>query len=461
MRAKFLLVCLMTTAALATEKPADFTYGIAIQADGKDALYQLGLPASVYRGIASRDLADVRVFNAAGEVVPYAFRVRAATDVKKSAPISLKIFPIHGDESKGLSGLSLNVQRTTAGTVIKLDEGGEERSQKLLGYLADASMLGQALHSIELDVKADADYAAKVTIEASDDLAAWTTLVAGAPLVSLAHGGERLLQRRIEFPARKAKYFRISWTGLPQGAQLAGAVAEYGDTRIDTARQWEMVAGHSVADKAGEYSFDTQGHFPTDRLHLDLPEANTVVQFQLFTRNRVQDPWRAVTRGLAYRLRRDGAEIVSPSLAIGADTARYWLLRVDQRGGGLGAGEPRLSLGWLPHDLVFAARGEGPFTLAFGNRDAKTSAYAIESLVPGYHSDADIDASVATIQVAPKAVNAIQPDKPTLLGGESVLDERIDPKKWILWGCLAAGVLFLGWMAWRLLKQMDAPSDSA
>lgn len=460
MRAKFLLVCLLATAALAAEKPADFTYGLVIQADGKDALYQLELPASVYRGVASHSLADVRVFNAAGEMVPYALRAWATTDVRKSAATSLKIFPIYSDESKDLSDLSLNVQRTAAGTVIKLDERGGKTSKKLLAYLADASLLGQALRSIELDVKADADYAAKATIEASDDLTAWTTLVAGAPLVSLAHGGEKLIQRRIEFPAHKAKYFRISWTGLPQGAQFAGAVAEYGDTRFDAVRQWETVTGHAAADKAGEYVFDTQGYFPTDRLHLDLPEANTVVQFQLLTRNRVQDPWRAVTRGLAYRLRRDDAEIVSPPLGIGTDADRYWLLRVDQRGGGIGSGAPRLKLGWLPHDLVFAARGHGPFTLAFGNRDAKASAYTIESLVPGYHSDADISAKMATITVTPKAINTTQPDKPTLLGGANELDERFDPKKWILWGCLVAGVLFLAWMAWRLLKQMDASASS-
>ncbi len=461
MRAKFLLVCLLTTAVLAAEKPADFAYGLAIHADGKDALYQLELPASVYRGSAGRDLADVRMFNAAGEVVPFAIKTRVASNVKKSALVALKIFPIHGDERKGLGELALNVQRTAAGTVIKLEEKEGAVAQKLLGYLVDANILDQALQSIELNVTADDDYVATAMIEASDDLRAWTTLAAGAPLVSLAHGEDRLLQRRIGFSAHKAKYFRISWTGLPQGAQLAGAVAEYGDIKIDTARQWEMVAGHVVADKVGEYAFDVQAHFPADRFQLDLPEANSVTQFQLFTRNRVQDPWRAVTQGLAYRLRRDDTEMLSPPLMIVANTDRYWLLRVDQRGGGLGTGVPRLRLGWLPQDLVFAARGAGPFTLAFGNRTAQASAYAIESLVPGYHGDADISAKVATIMVTPKTINTIQSEKPILLGGERGLDERFDAKKWILWACLVAGVLFLGWMAWRLLKQMDAPSDAA
>jgi hypothetical protein len=325
----------------------------------------------------------------------------------------------------------------------------------LLAYLVDASAVEQALGAIDLDIRADADYAGRATLETSDDLAAWAVVVAGASLVSLAHEGARLEQRRIEFPARKSRYFRISWSGMPSGTRLAAASAEPGDTRIDTARHWEAVSGHAVADKIGEYAFDSKGHFPVDRLRLALPQANTVAQFQLLTRNRVQDAWRPATRGLAYRLRRDGAEIVSPPWVIAANADRYWLLRVEQKGGGVGAGEPGLALGWLPHDLVFAARGEGPFTLAFGNRDAKAAAYAIESLLPGYRGDGDISAKLASVAVATMAVDA-----PTLLGGERALDERFDAKKWILWTCLLTGVLLLAWMAWRLLKQMNAPAGN-
>ena len=151
---------------------------------------------------------------------------------------------------------------------------------------------------------------------------------------------------------------------------------------------------------------------------------------------------------------RDGAEVSNPDIAIGANTDRCWLLRVDQKGGGLGAGGPKLLLGWVPNEIVWLARGDPPFTLAYGSRDAKPSAYAIESLVPGYRRDADLDAKVAsTEQAAP--VKSVEGDAPTVLGGQRALEERIDVKRWSLWAALVIGVGFLGWMAWRLLKQMD------
>jgi len=248
---------------------------------------------------------------------------------------------------------------------------------------------------------------------------------------------------------------------MPAGAELDALRAEPGDARIDVARQWETVSGRLVADKTGDYAFDMQGVFPADRVRFELPQANTVVQVELFSRARNDAPWRPVTRGTAYRLRRDGAEVSSPDFAMSENADRYWLLRVDQKGGGLGTGEPKLLLGWVPNEIVWVARGNPPFTLAYGSRDAKPSAYTIESLIPGYRRDADLDAKLAsTEQSSAASVKAVEADAPAVLGGQRALEERIDVKRWTLWAALVLGVALLGWMAWRLLKQMDKAKSS-
>jgi len=451
---------LLAGSAFCAESPSGFAYGIAIRADGGEALYRLELPRAVYRGALRRDLGDLRVFNGAAEVVPHAFRPRASVETQKRKPVALPFFPLYGEDAKQLDGLSLRVERRPSGTIIKLDErSGAPASKKLLAYLVDATALKDPVRALELDVKSSAAYAANVNVEASDDLSAWRTVAAQAPLLSLQHAGASLEQRRIEFASRKPKYFRLTWSGMPHGAALRALRAEPGDARVDAARQWETVAGRSVADKTGDYTFDTQGVFPMDRVRFELPQANTVVQVQLFSRARSDAPWRPVTRGTAYRLRRDAAEVSSPDFAVSENADRYWLLRVDQRGGGLGAGEPQLLLGWIPNEIVWVARGNPPFTLAYGSRDAKPSAYVIESLVPGYRGDADLDAKLASAEQGPAAsVKAVEADAPTVLGGQRALEERIDVKRWTLWASLVLGVAFLGWMAWRLAKQMGPPA---
>jgi Protein of unknown function (DUF3999) len=454
---------LATAAAFAAEKPTDFAYGIALRADAEEALYRLELPRAVYLGVVRRDLGDLRVFNSAGEVVPHAFRPRAVTEMQKREPVTLPFFPIYGEGAKQLEGLSLRVERRPSGTIIRLDESnGTKTSRKLLAYLVDATALKDPVRALDLDVKSAAAYAANVNVEASDDLTSWHTLAAQAPLLSLRHAGAKLDQRRVEFSSRKPKYIRISWSGMPVGAELRALSAEPGEARVDAARQWEGVAGRSLRDKAGEYAFDTQGSFPADRVRFELPNVNTVVHLQLLSRTRGDAPWRPVSSGIAYRLRRDGIEVSSPVVAISENADRYWLLRADQRGGGLGSGEPKLLLGWVPNEMVWVARGSSPFTLAYGSRDAKPSAYAIESLVPGYRRDARLNARVASTEPSPAAsVKSAEADAPAVLGGQRVLDERIDFKRWSLWAALVLGVAFLGWMAWRLLKQMDSSKAEA
>jgi len=451
-----LLLLLRAAGAACAESPSSFAYGIPIRAEGGEALYRLELPRAVYQGVVRPDLGDVRVFNGAGEVVPHAFRPRVRTETQKRDPVRLPVFPLYGDDPGQLDGLSLRVERSASGTIVQLDQRARTpASKKLLAYLVDATALKDPMNALQFGVRGGASYAASVQVEASDDLSRWRTLVAGAPLVSLQHDGARLEQWRVEFGSARSRYLRIGWSAMPAGTSLGALWAELGDERVEASRQWEAVTGSAVAGKAGDYAFDTQGVFPADRVRLELPQANTVVQVQLFSRSRTDREWRTVTRATVYRLRRDGVEITSPDLSIGEDPERYWLLRVDQRGGGLGSGDPKLLFGWIAHEIVWVARGNPPFTLAYGSRDAKPSAYAIEAIVPGYRGDADLGAKTASAGGnASMPAKAVAGESPAPLGGSNALEERIDVKRWLLWGSLLAGVALLGWMAWRLSKQM-------
>lgn len=447
----------------AAEKLSDFAWSLPIQADGSDDSYQFDLPPAVYRGISRRDASDLRVFNAAAEVVPHGFHRQTVAPAAKPQPRVLTPFPLRGIASNGIDGLRVRVVRSGRKTVFRLDEGGGrgDRVAPVLGYLLDAAAMDQPIQALELAVDAPTDYAGRVRVEASMDLARWDIIVAGAPLLSLEQAGAKLEQRRVEFTPRKTKYLRISWAGLPFEAQLTSVLAEPSESPVALARRWDAVAGVAVADKSGEYSFDFEGNFPVDRLRLGLPQPNTLVQVEILSRNRASDPWRPVSRGVVYRLRRQGAEILSPEVPIATNPDRYWLLRVDQKGGGLGAGDPRLFAGWVPHRLVFVARGGSPFILAYGNRDAVPSNHAIETLVRGYRqtpaSSGLEDVKMTQVaSVPPTRLKSPELQLPSALGGAVIAADSVQIKKVILWSGLVASVLLLGWMAWRLLRQMEA-----
>ncbi len=465
----FIAFLIASALAVAAEKPADYAYGLPIEASGSEALYDVTVPPAVYQGVTRRDLGDVRVFNGAGEVVPHAWRPRRTGTAEAGATVPLTLFPLKAAAGTNPANLSISVRRSASGAMsVDVRSGGTPAPrQQAVAYLVDLNAQDRALRAIELDWNAAEGFSGKLRIDASDDLARWHTLVPGAPLLKLEVGGQSLQQKRVEVPPHKANYLRLSW--LNDGAKTAmpeitAASGELTEKFVEAPREWNRYSA-ARGEKTGEYVFDLKGQFPVDRLRLELPEPNTIVPVEIFARDKAEQPWRSVTRSVAYRLRQSGGEVVSPDMRVGGLSERWWMIRVDQRGGGLGSGTPALNAGWVPHQLVFAARGAPPFTLAYGNRGAQGGALPMASLIPGYRDDAGV--AVRAAKTGAQAIvnvqtTSAQPQKE--LGGEARLHEQIDWKRWSLWGVLLLGVLVLGVMAWRLIKQLGAtpaPSDKS
>jgi hypothetical protein len=449
------LLLVMAQAAVA-QVPRDFAYGIALSTEGDSAFYQVELPTAVYTAAVRGDLGDLRVFNGDGAVVPFAFVPRSAPAREKRAPIYLPQFPMRVEQqATDLNGLALTLNRTAAGaTTLSLTtrDGVPVAGDRLVGYILDASALNEPLAALVLNWDTlPRGVGMRFRVEASDDLATWQTVVSDAPLIDLEYEGRHLRRDRIELPATRAKYLRVTWAAGQPPLNLAGVVGEFPSRLVDPPMQWADVEGVAVPEHEGDYDFDLKGMFPVGRIAITLPEQNTVVPAQLFARATPQEPWRTMASDVLFRLRQGESEVNSPPLTVNGVALRYWRLHVDTRSGGLGAGLPRLRAGWVPQQIVFAARGSGPFVLAYGNAAVVSSALPIRTLVPGYDTPA-----ASTIVVA-----ALQSAHVEALGGAERLTKPVDVKRWLLWSTLVLGVLVLGWMAWRLSKQLDASAPAA
>jgi Protein of unknown function (DUF3999) len=437
----------------AAERPEDFAYGIAIHADARDPLYEITLPAAVYRGVTRSDLGDIRVFNARDEVVPYAFMPRAAGSTEAPAAIELPLFPLYVESGSSLEDLNVRIDKRADGTIVNiLNRGkGAPGGKRLRGFVLDASGLKRPVQALEFDWKSPADgFAGKVRIEGGNDLARWHVLTDNASLVSLDFAGRSLRQKRVELRVGQYKYLRVSWPESQPPLELLGVRAEPAAGEVEAERVWQAFTALPVSGKAGEYVYDLGGHFPFDRLRVELPQVNTLVQVQMLARANPSDDWRLRASAVTYRLLYQGEEVTSPEIAVASSGEPYWLLRVDQKGGGVGAAAPVIHIGWPPQKLVFAARGASPFQLAYGNSQAKPASYRIDSLIPGYKTENEFKVMPATL------------GEQVTLSGAARLRKPPDYKKWALWGSLILGVCVLGWMAYRLSRQMAKPeADSA
>ena len=432
------------------EMPADYAFGVSLTTEGAGAFHRVELPAAVYEGVAQRDLADLRVFNADGALVPFAWVPRPASVRERKPPIALPLFPLFVDrERRDVAGLTLNVVRSAAGTSISVvtEDGQPAKGGELGGYVLDATALPEPLTALVVALPDAAGAATmRLKVDASDDLAAWRSVVSDATLVNLEYAGRRLTRDRIEFAPTNAKYLRLSWSVGRPVIDFTAVTGEFGDHAVEAARQWREASGAPVADREGEYEFDLGGAFPVDRIALELREPNSVVPAQLLARATPRDTWQPVASAVFYRLQQPEGEVTSAPVMVAGGERRYWLLRVDPRSGGLGREAPRLRAGWQPQELVFAARGPGPFMLAYGSRIATPGALPIATLVPGYDSAKGL----------PDSISGARSGEPTRLGGADRLRKPVDTKRWLLWASLALGALMLGWMAWRLSRDMGS-----
>jgi hypothetical protein len=445
------LILLLHGIAAAAERPQDFAFGMAIQADGRDALYEIDIPVAVYRGVTRGDLGDLRVFNGQGEVVPHALRAPVVSVEQVGAPVRLPVFPFYGEARGKIDDLNVRIERRADGTIIGIQNQPTSREQKILrGYLLDASGNKFPLRELQLDWQGDSSsFIGKVRVDGSDDLAVWTNLANNAALARLAIDGHQVRRDRVELHPGKFKYLRISWPENQTALESLNVLAEPAPRMVASPRVWQNIEGAPVSGKAGEYSYDLGGYVPADRLRVELPQVNSLAQMQIFFRAATKEDWRWALSAVAYRLRAGETEVTNPEIALPTNSARYWLLRVDQKGGGVGSGVPVLQFGWAPQKLVFAARGAGPFQLAYGSSTVKPAALAIAAIIPGYKTEAEFKVKSAALGAQFTLAGAAQSRVPW------------DYRKIALWSILILGVGLLAWMAFRLSRQIaKAPTSS-
>jgi len=427
----------------------DFAYAMRLRADGAAALYELALPVEVYQRTVSSRLADLRVLNRQGEVLPYAIeRLVAAPSTTPVPVLPVPMYPLHGDDAQLARGLNLTI-RTDGGALDLHSLPPKAGRERLRGYLLDLRAQSRPIAGIDMAWGDDsAEFSETVSIEASDNLAQWRPITQ-ATLVNLRFGGQALRQERVEFAPLAAKYWRVLWPADREAVTAHTMGVLLAPERTAAHRDERAAVARAVAGQVREYVVDLGAQFPVDRVNLQLPERNTVAQVALLSRAQQTDPWRAVVTGTFFRLARAGeSDLTNGALAVAENRDRYWKIDVSSAGGGIGPSPPILLAQWIPETLRFLARGAGPYELVFGSAMAGPAETSLSALTAAVERDR----GVAVKAVATTAEPIVE------AGGLSKLmpTPPLPWKKWLLWAVLGAGVLVLAVLAWRLTRELGS-----
>lgn len=417
---------------------------------GKDPFQRIELPFEVYRD-ARRDLGDIRVLNAKGEALPYAFAGEAEPERSSPASTPLTQFPVTARPTPATAAgrIDVRVRARSDGTLVSVEDrpAGRAAPPRTLAYLLDASQLKTPVAALRFDWEAaPGSEIVKVSVEGSDDLRGWRPLATRSPLVRLQQGGQSLVQDRVDLGSARAKYFRITWDG---GSFMLRSVQAESAPEVKPPERRVLRVAHSERTKEGDLVFDLRARVPVEAVRVVFPDPNSVAPFEIAVRDGKDAHWRSVGSGSFYRIVREGVELASPPLELrGRVAVREWRLRPQVKAGGTETAAPTLEVLWGPRELVFVAKGEAPFALAFGDPEARGAAIPIASLMPGYERGTERKLPYARVGAVTTRAAVTSPMR-------SVLGD-VPPRKAGLWAVLVVGVLLLGFMAWRLMGQMKA-----
>jgi hypothetical protein len=430
---------LLAVAAEPGSSPNDFAYRMQVSGTADSAAYRVALPLALYQKIVHADLSDLRVFNGSGEQVPFAIE-RPASGTVSNAATALLLFPLQDDSSATLDAVKVTIE--SGRSAINVQTGRQALpTGRINTYLVDGRSLDVPVAALRLEWPQDAaEFAGRVRVEASDSLGDWRSVAGANPVANLHSGAERLVEQRVEFSPTKAKYWRLSWVGPAAPFVLTSLFAEPARQNVDARHGSLNVAASPSKKPPGEYEYDLGARLPVDRVNLELPDTNTVVEVELLSRAHATDAWHTVRRCGFYRLHSDGEELRNGPVSVALNTNRHWLLRTNPRSGGLGSVAPHLVVEWVPHEVVFVARGAGPFYVAYGSATADSAAVSLAGLPKNL--------SIASASLS----------EPQLLGGDVRLKAPPEPYAWkaaLLWVILIAGAALLAWMAFRLSREFS------
>jgi len=242
-----LLVALSLPVAADDIAPGTFAFGTVVDTDGASPLHAVRLPGAVYQRSTRGDLADLRVFNAAAQPVPFAIRATPIAADTQPAGVALPVFPLPGTEPR-TADTPMQVRIESGGTLVAIDRGRADTTGAAAGaYLIDASSLHTVVAALELAFEGTAPLVARVDVEASDDLRSFRMVNAGAPLLRTQLAGQSLSQMRVELGGVRAKYFRIHASAGSLGPAL-DRVTAMPPAQAGSAPREHLVAVNGKAD---------------------------------------------------------------------------------------------------------------------------------------------------------------------------------------------------------------------
>ena len=452
-----------------SDLPTDYAHALPLQVSGKQGVVSVRLPQAVYVNALTAGLDDLRVFDASGVAQPFALHRPTPQPVVQRTSVPAAIFPVRSKarSAAGSPAIDIDIQTRPDGSVMSV-QAHAGKAQDADGPVLDSLVLDfgpldkgneTALARIQAlrfgAPKEQANYSAQVWLETSNDLKQWAA-VGAAELGWLTNDNEQTLANdRLDFSPQSFRYARLTWRrGEPVlfSDIQAEIVARQSSEPVREILWLKPVSGKQTGDliyKAGVA-------LPVEQISLRLAEPNIV--YPMTVGGYVERPSRQGGKttewvfqphasATFYQITQNGETRRSGAVTISPSYRQEWVVRPLNASA---TAQPELGLAWQPATLVFLAGGTPPYTLRFGRTDASPASQPLAQVAPGFSAN-------ELNQLEAAQVGELQTGNAGATGDSAAAQAGLSARNrtFVLWGVLLLGVVVLGGMAWRLIRQMN------
>ena len=451
-----LTVLLLCALPLVATAHVNFTHTYELRTALDGTIYRITLPKFVYKGLVQSQRRDLAVFNADGQVVPFAVReptprYRSYDQPVRRVPI-FELPPASQAESTARP-LDVYVRTGEGGHVVSVTSGGRDgaRAQRERRYLLDFSSIyydgaaydGEVMRrELHLNLP-DVEFSVNLSILESNNLSDWSPLLTDVSLIQLKYEEDRLVSDRIILPRTPKSYVQLLVRDVAPSFEIRGAYYFVTVLRSFVQEENAYVEGTAItsAGSIAAVEYDTLGAFPITRVNFALQEPG-FHSITYFSRSETESEWR--TRGRMYLSMMRGHDGIMRSnapVSITMREDRYWRIEFESAFHGT---PPKMHISWHPGEVLFLTQGRAPYLLAFGSSLGE----------PSLQNDAFLRSGGAA---APTALHVMEAE----LGAAVIIDftpvrvpgdETAEWQRYVVWGLLILGSLMLSGMAWKLIK---------
>ena len=340
-------------------KPTDFA-GAMVYSGTEGSLLKIEIPMEVYKGLRRPDLGDIRIFDAKGILVPFMIRDKPK-EFFTPQPEEVPFFLWEAGKENSFP-LDTDIEINTSGGVVRI-KNQNAASEKPPVYLVDCSLLKYTPSGLRVGIKTLMNFNTPVTIHTSADLSEWKLFERRQVLAFF--GGRA--QDALELPGNT--WFRYLLISFTREAPPPQSMTAFFIQQEKPGEYRELTFKGKKSSDGKKIQYETSAFIPAETIDFILEEAD-LIPVTIKSRSSPDEEWNTITRGTIYRYNSATGILKNEPFDIarsGYSSAPFWELEAS---GDLPfSAAPDLALRWTPKEIIFPARGSGPWTLAYSKSD--------------------------------------------------------------------------------------------